>query len=69
VSSRQQPSAPPPRGDRITQTGRIVGLGGIVLSALVWYFTNRISIELIGVFGSLWGFTEGAAALKELGRK
>jgi hypothetical protein len=65
VGRPSQPAKP----DRITQAGRLIGLGGIVLSALVWYFTDRVSYELLGSFGTLWGFTEGAAALKGLGRK
>lgn len=52
--------------DRITQTGRLIGLGGIVLSAAVWFLADRVSYELLGTFLSLWGFTEGAAALKQL---
>lgn len=68
MSPKRQP-APPPPPDRITTAGRVVGLGGIVLSAIFWALTNRVSPELVGVFASLWGFTEGAAALKELGRR
>lgn len=59
----------PPSNDTITKTGRLIGLGGIVASAVVWYFTNRVSYELIGVFGSMWGFSEAGAALRELGRR
>jgi hypothetical protein len=34
-----------------------------------WAATNRVSPELLGVFGSLWGFSEAGAALRDLGRR
>jgi hypothetical protein len=73
LAPRRQP--PEKKPDWITTAGRIIGLGGIVLSAIFWAATalanghGLVSTELLGVFGSLWGFSEFGAALKELGRK
>lgn len=69
------PQEQPPQPDAITRAGRLIGLGGIVVSAIFWFVTaattgnGQVSTELLGVFGSLWGFTEGAAAVKDLRRR